>query len=230
MRPSKCVVFDLDDTLFLERDYVYSGFCAVGSWAEAELGISGLAESAWSAFERGVRGSTFQEALTERGIEPRAELVAQLVTVYRSHAPRIKMLEDACVCIEALQPRTLLAVVTDGPKESQHAKAVAMATHQWANPVVLTADLGSGASKPSPKAFIEVQVATGASGDDCVYVADNPLKDFTGPRSCGWRTVRVRRSGSLHVAVPSGPDVDVDVTELTVLPTLLDDWLTQGLF
>src|SRR5207302_9076607 len=34
-----CVVFDIDDTLYLERDYVRSGFRAVGTWAEQWLRI-----------------------------------------------------------------------------------------------------------------------------------------------------------------------------------------------
>jgi putative hydrolase of the HAD superfamily len=222
------VAFDLDDTLFLERDYVYSGFSAVGAWAERELGVRGLGESAWNAFERGVRGTTFREALVDRGIEPTGEVVAQLVVVYRSHRPRINMLEDARACIDTLEKRALLAVVTDGPRESQRAKAEAMAADRWADPVVLTADLGPGASKPSPRAFATVEAATGRSGAACAYVADNPLKDFAGPRSCGWLTVRVRREGSLHAGLPSGADVDVDVTDLAEVPVLLEKWLAGG--
>jgi len=37
------LVFDLDDTLYPERQFALSGFAAAGSWAEAELGIAGLA-------------------------------------------------------------------------------------------------------------------------------------------------------------------------------------------
>jgi putative hydrolase of the HAD superfamily len=47
-----------------------------------------------------------------------------------------------------------------------------------------------------------------------VYVADNPAKDFVAPRALGWATVRVRRAGSLHQRVESGPDVDREVTDL----------------
>jgi putative hydrolase of the HAD superfamily len=48
-------------------------------------------------------------------------------------------------------------------------------------------------------------------------VADNPAKDFAGPRSRGWRTVRVRREGSLHAAVASGDDVDAEINGLAEL-------------
>ena len=36
----RAVVFDIDDTLYLERDYVRSGFTAAGAWARTELGLS----------------------------------------------------------------------------------------------------------------------------------------------------------------------------------------------
>ena len=39
MRLSTCVVFDIDDTLYLERDYAFSGFEAVGRWVAARLQI-----------------------------------------------------------------------------------------------------------------------------------------------------------------------------------------------
>ena len=55
-----------------------------------------------------------------------------------------------------------------------------------------------------------------------VYVGDNPAKDFVAPRALGWRTVRVRRHGQLHHEVPSGDDVDVEITSLDQLEAALD--------
>ena len=36
------IVFDLDDTLYLERDFVRSGFAAVDRWVSDRFAISGL--------------------------------------------------------------------------------------------------------------------------------------------------------------------------------------------
>ena len=35
------LVFDLDDTLYPEREFALSGFRAAGRWAAAELGVEG---------------------------------------------------------------------------------------------------------------------------------------------------------------------------------------------
>jgi len=56
------VVFDLDDTLYLERDYVRSGFRAVDAWL-ASRGILGFFGEAWANFENGLRGKAFDRAL-----------------------------------------------------------------------------------------------------------------------------------------------------------------------
>jgi putative hydrolase of the HAD superfamily len=210
--PAACVVLDLDDTLFLERDYVRSGFQAVGRWTQRELGLARFAERAWTAFEAGARGDVFDRVLRECGCAPTPALVQRLVELYRGHAPHIALLPDG---------RLPLACVTDGPLPSQRAKAQALGLERWASPLVFTAQWGAGFGKPHPRAFEQVQHTLAVRPDACVYVADNPAKDFAGPRALGWRTVRVRREGGLHAARPSGADVDHEVAELTSLPAWL---------
>ncbi|MDB5525364.1 MAG: putative hydrolase of the superfamily, partial [Rhizobium sp.] len=38
------LVFDLDDTLYLERDFARSGFRATGDWLKNTMGIDSLAQ------------------------------------------------------------------------------------------------------------------------------------------------------------------------------------------
>lgn len=208
------VVFDLDDTLFLERDYARSGFGAAGRFMAEELGVTDFSARAWETFEAGVRGRIFDATLRAVGIEPTTELVGRLVDIYRSHTPDIRLLADAGECIRALRGRgTALAVITDGPPASQRAKAKALGVATWAEKTVFTAELGEGVGKPHPRAFELVEAA--CRGDRRgTYVADNPAKDFVAPRALGWATVRVRRLGSLHEKVDSGDDVDVELTDL----------------
>jgi putative hydrolase of the HAD superfamily len=214
---ASCVVFDIDDTLYLERDYVRSGFRAVGEWARARLGIADFAERSWRLFEAGVRGSIFDDVLAESGVQPDRALVRALVDVYRTHEPAIEMLPDAADAVGRLRGHVALAALSDGPLESQRAKARALRVGDWAEVTVFTAELGAGFGKPDPRAFelVECRVACGPSG--CVYVADNPAKDFAGPRGRGWRTVRVRREGALHAGIDSGSDVDLEVADLVGL-------------
>lgn len=217
----RLVVLDIDDTLYLERDYVRSGFAAVGEWARAELGIDGVGDHAWAAFESGVRGTVFDVALAAAGATASPELITQLVGVYRSHAPAIQMMDDARAWFDGLAPHVAIAVVTDGPLASQQAKAEALTLTRWADLVVFTESLGQGRGKPHPAAFEHLERELGLAGDRCAYVADNPAKDFVAPHRLGWRTVRVRRSGGLHAHVPSGDDVEAEISGLDQLDAAL---------
>ena len=213
----RAVVFDIDDTLYLERDYVSSGFAAAGAWARTELGLADFAERAWLMFQEGVRGRIFDETLAACGARADGAVVSRLVDVYRAHTPSIEPFPDVAVWVAGRPDDVAVAVVTDGPLASQRAKAAALGVAAWADPIVFTEDLGPGRGKPHPAAFELVEDATGVGGAACAYVADNPAKDFAGPRSRGWRTVRVRREGGLHATVASGDDVDAEITAFAAL-------------
>jgi putative hydrolase of the HAD superfamily len=217
------VVFDIDDTLYLERDYVRSGFRAAGLWADRVLGVPDLADRAWTAFEDGVRGTVFDVALANSGCEATPELIAKLVACYRGHVPDIKLLDDARACLDLLdlEADVDVAVVSDGPLASQQAKARSLGLATWSGHVIFTEELGVGFGKPHPRAFELVEQRVGVSADRCAYVADNPIKDFVAPHQLGWTTIRIRRQHGLHFAAESGDDIHHEAADLTDLLALL---------
>lgn len=219
MTRSACVVFDVDDTLYLERDYVRSGFVAVGRWASVELGIEDFFELAWKLFEDGTRGRVFNAVLEELGRSVEADAIAAMVRVYRTHLPEIRLLEDARKCLDRLHRRAPMAGITDGPLESQRAKIDALGLAAWLDPVVCTAALGEQFGKPHPRAFEMIQEIH--SAERYTYVGDNPEKDFRAPRELGWRTVRLCRPAALRYDLPSAVDVDHEIDSLDELDALL---------
>jgi putative hydrolase of the HAD superfamily len=221
--PADLVVFDIDDTLYLERDYVRSGFRAVGAWARRTLGVPDLAERAWAAFEAGARGSIFDAALTDAGVEVTPELITRLVACYRRHGPDIRLLDDARACLDALalESDLAVAVISDGPLASQTAKARSLGLSGWSKNLIFTEALGAGFGKPHPHAFELVEQRLGVSADRCTYIADNPAKDFLAPRQRGWTTIRIRRAAGLHFAVPGGQDIDHEAPDLAGLLALV---------
>jgi putative hydrolase of the HAD superfamily len=219
--PSQVVVFDIDDTLYLERDYVRSGFRAVGAWARRTLGVPDLADQAWAAFEAGVRSTIFNEVLSGAGVEATPELLARMVACYREHQPDILLLADARAALDAAIGTGAVAVITDGPLASQSAKARSLGLATWSQTTIFTESLGAGFGKPHHRAFELVEERLGVDGERCTYVADNPAKDFAGPHCRGWTTVRVRRPRGLHCGVDGGEDIDHEVADMTDLMALI---------
>ncbi|MFV0258213.1 MAG: HAD-IA family hydrolase [Acidimicrobiales bacterium] len=227
--PTAVVVVDLDDTLVLERDYVRSGFAAVGRHLHTTRGWSGVAADLWRGFQAGVRGDAFDRVLTARGHEPDPDLIAELVTVYRDHRPQLELCPDAARFLARLGSRPV-AVITDGPVRSQRAKIDALGLGDGTVLVVATGDLGPGRSKPHPAGYERVERLLGVEANRCCYVGDHPGKDFVTPLRRGWRAIRVRRPGSLHQGMATPPGV-VEVASLDEIPVVgppVDSVLADG--
>jgi len=191
------LVFDLDDTLYPERDFVFSGFSAVDEWLVRERGVAGFRERAVARFEAGSRGRIFDEALAALGLSEPAT-VAQMVSVYRNHLPAIALPEESAALLADAGRRYRLALVSDGYLEVQKRKAAALGVARWIPVQVFSDAWGREAWKPSERPFQEVMRQLPGSPEGYVYVADNPRKDFIAPRALGWRTVRFRRAGGEH--------------------------------
>ena len=219
------LAFDIDDTLYLERDYVRSGFEYVGKWANKELGISDFAERAWRLFVEGQRGKIFDKVLAELGIETHPAVVGRLIALYRTHPANIRLSPDTQACLQVLQNRTPLAIISDGPLEAQRKKVAALKLVRWFAPILLTEESGGSFQKPCPALFLRLQQAFQSAPERCCYVGDNPLKDFIAPRQLGWKTIRIRRQGGLYSDIEpsraSGPDHELP--DLNLVPDLLPD-------
>src|SRR5579864_1673319 len=184
------IVFDLDDTLYLESDFVKSGFRAVEEYLRAD-GPAGFHDIAWDLFQSGVRRTIVDQALARMGRSPTPALLRTLVEVYRSHAGEIRLAQDSERCLGSIQGIADLGLITDGPSVAQWNKVRLLGLANIIKDILVTEDLGAGAGKPSPLAFKKLQ--GNREGTACVYIGDNPCKDFQGPKELGWRTIRIRR-------------------------------------
>jgi putative hydrolase of the HAD superfamily len=220
----KCIVFDVDDTLYLEQDYVESGFRAVGRWFQQTHGVEGFGKRCWEHFLAGTRRQTFNLVLAELGFEVTPATIKALVNAYREHDPEIELLPDSRATLVSLAPKFRLAVLTGGPPESQQRKVDALGVDRWCEPILFSGQWGEAYDKPHARAFEALERRTGNHGAECVYVSDNPIKDFVAPRALGWGVARIRREGGLHYQVEM--DEAEGVPEFPDLEPLVE-WLTR---
>lgn len=223
LNPLRVIVFDVDDTLYLERDYIRSGFRAVGEMIEHVFDCAGFESECIRLFTDGVRGRIFNTALENLDLPNDSNQVTRLVNFYREHTPSIELLDDARDLLDSCVGKVEMAAISDGPLLAQKQKVGTLALHAWTNHVVLTDQWGREYWKPHKRAFLHIENVFQASGSECVYVGDNPLKDFEAPRSLGWQTIRIRRPGSLHEYARIAPEcrVNLEVTDLWDLGRVL---------
>jgi putative hydrolase of the HAD superfamily len=203
----RAVVFDLDDTLFRERDYVRSGFAAVADVLRRRFATATAYEQwMWRRFAAGRRRQLF-DALSRHfrlGLGPRQ--IARLVSAYRRHRPDIRPCRGVAAVLASLRRRGLrLGMLSDGYLPAQRLKLDALGLGGAFDAVVFTEALGRRAWKPSHRGFERIRRALGAARARCAYVADNPAKDFLAPNQLGWLSVQWRRGGQLHADSPPPP-------------------------
>ncbi|NVK12665.1 MAG: HAD family hydrolase [Rhodobacteraceae bacterium] len=199
--PGWMVVFDLDDTLYLERDFAFSGYRHLEQVVAAQSGVRGFGAACRTLFEAGVRRHVFDRACAELGLAAGPERIAQLVAGYRGHRPEIALCPDAARYLA--QAPGPLGLITDGPETMQRNKISALGLQALIKHIRPTGAWGAGYGKPHPRAFREMEDKA-PRGARLVYVADNPAKDFVTPRARGWAAVQILRPGAVHDPEPPG--------------------------
>lgn len=227
--PWQAVIFDLDDTLYPERQYVLSGFKAVADWAEATLGIpaeSGLSQLT-HMFEQGVRGDTFNRWLIEHNLPINPHL-ADVIKVYRSHHPRLTPFPEVRPLLNLLSREYQLGLVSDGYLSVQQRKLTALKLKKYFNAVVFSDEFGREAWKPQPNPFqVVLERLQHVVPAQAIYIADNPLKDFLGAHRAGLDTIWVRWTGGeyTHLLPPTPAHTpDITLTSLTALHTFFTEY------
>ena len=219
------VAFDLDDTLFLERDYVRSAFEAVDvhmrDFIRDDVDWFG---QLWQDFESGIRGNAFDRVLERAGIQPTPDLIRSLIRVYREHRPHISLLSDVQPALDELAlPPARLGVISDGPVGMQRRKFDALGLAEQISYAIFTDAWGVAYRKPHERGYETFEWLAKVTPQQCAYVSDNPLKDFRAPHNRGWKTIRVIRAGGMHSHLPNVEgEVDHQIESLRELPALID--------
>jgi putative hydrolase of the HAD superfamily len=203
----QAVLFDLDNTLYPEEQFVVGGFRAAARFLakRAKLDSERLLERMLEILHSDGRGRVFDILLKEIEIDCGAWLPS-LLHVYRSHRPIISLFPDAAGVLRTLKQRGLrLGLVTDGLASVQRRKIAALGLEAYMDPIVCTGELGQGRAKPSPIPFEVALTLLDVAAKNVAYVADDISKDFAGPNRLGMKSVRVRSTGLVGVSERERP-------------------------
>ena len=219
------VVFDLDDTLYPERQFALCGFRACGVWAKEQFGVEGVGEEMTRLLDTGMLGKLFKTVLETHMPDHRPEHLVALREAYRGAVAELTLFEDGAWALDHYASLGPLGLITDGTHTVQRKKVAALALEPRFREIVYTDALGEDRAyfKPHPMAFERVAAAIGEPGDRFVYVGDNPVKDFVAPNALGWTTVQIVRDGGIHDATRAidGGAPKHKISALTELPGIL---------
>ena len=190
----KVAVFDLDDTLYSEKDYVRSGYEAIASEFPQ---INDMAEKLWVVFERG--GKAIDEVLASEKLLSE-ETKAKCLQIYRNHKPNIELYSYVIETLERIRMQGIkLGIITDGRPEGQRAKIEALGIADLFDKIIITDELGGiEFRKPNLEAFIKMKEHFDISYNKMLYVGDNINKDFIAPQKLGMKSVWFKNELGLY--------------------------------
>lgn len=191
----KVLIFDLDDTLYLEISFVKSGFFAVADYLikQHRLNFSKetLAQEMMEVLSSQGRGQVFDAVLKKHQLFNQKNL-KKCVSAYRQHQPNITLPKESVDCLLSFQSYPIY-VVTDGNKRVQRNKIDALGLDQYVKKAMPTHNYGLKAAKPSTYCFDLIKKWEQVDYKQMLYVGDNPHKDFVGIKPLGMQTLRVHQ-------------------------------------
>lgn len=213
------IAFDLDDTLYKERDFVRSGWMAVAKHIE-ELNqgritadeLFDIMQNADNAFD--ALSAYLSEHSSLIGID-----IAEMLVIYRNHFPTI--------CLDTLTKQTLgriitegyaIALITDGRAVTQRNKILALGLDRYAdgNAIIISEEIGNDKNTPAPFELLRSRL-----GDvNYTYVGDNPAKDFHYPNLMGWKTIMLRDVQGVNIHTQSTDKLAAEYRAQTTIDRL----------
>jgi len=209
------VCFDLDGTLFDDRQYVRAGLESAAAELERRTGVD-LTEAFLEAyFRHGHREATFDVVLSSVGLP--CDHVPALVAAYHNSSGPLVPYPGAVETLASLAANHQIGVITGGRNGRE--KLSRLGLSGYVDECIVTAERDD--SKRAPDPFLDMAARFDVSTESVVVVGDRPELDFPQPNRLGMRTVRLRR-GRYATAVARGDAVpDATVDSLQAVPDVV---------
>lgn len=221
MKNIKAVVFDLDDTLILEKDYIKSGLKKISNIFREKYNFnSDLIFNEMLELVSKNESNIFNKILDSYHIEYSKKDIIYLVDEYRNHSPNISLLNDAKKTLNWLIKNNYkLGIITDGYKETQRKKIKALGLNMIIDEIIITDELGKKYWKPNKYPYILIKQRLNISFNEFIYVGDNPNKDFISAKELGIKTFKIVRKDGVYYDIkkPKEYEADYKITSLTEL-------------
>lgn len=186
------IVFDLDDTLYQEIEYVKSGFRAVSEKLYKKYFIDKNCSFnfMFNYLKKNGRGNIFNALLIKYNIFTKRNL-KECINCYRLHNPSISIDNKTINILLELKKEHSLYLVTDGNKLVQKKKIDALKINRLFKKIFITHRYGLKNAKPSLYCFNKIKILENCEWSNIIYIGDNPKKDFVNLNKVGAMTIRV---------------------------------------
>lgn len=182
---SSILVFDLDDTLYKEIDFLKSAYKEIAMCLSQETAVPDhiMLENMLLYYSSGL--NAFSEILKTYNITSYS--VDDIISLYRQHKPHISLQKPIENMLFQLKERVFkVGVITDGRSVQQRNKIEALGLSHYFDDIIISEEFGSEKPNIANYTYFENQYG---GGMNYMYVGDNTRKDFIAPNTLGWHTI-----------------------------------------
>ncbi|MFK5958372.1 MAG: HAD family hydrolase [Lutibacter sp.] len=187
------IVFDLDDTLYNEIDYLKSAYIEIAinliKLDAVKCSVLELYNEMLFLFQ--AKKNVFSNIIEKYSIT--AFTLNALIEQYREHKPNLILSPETKELLEYLKINNAeIGMITDGRSIQQRNKINALGIDKYLNHIIISEEIES--EKPST---LNYQFFVDKYGKDSnfIYVGDNVKKDFITPNKLEWLTVCLNDNG-----------------------------------
>ena len=189
---NKVVVFDLDDTLYKEIDFLKSAFLKISFFLSDYLQQNACQKIIYDKmlnlyFDK---QNVFEQILKLYNIN--RNNLSILIEIYRNHKPLIKLSKETINTLNYIKDnRMKIGLITDGRSKQQRNKIEALGLINYIDDIIISEEFGS--EKPSLDNYKYFSDKYGKT--QYYYIGDNIEKDFIAPNKLGWTTIGLIDNG-----------------------------------
>ena len=182
------IVFDLDDTLYKEIDFVKSAYIYINSYINYRFNLD-LSNNIKKCLDGAVN---FFDLINSKLHPDHNFPIEKYLELYRFHYPEIRLSDDATFFLDMILSHNIdFSIITDGRSISQRNKIKALGLNHLAQNIIISEETGH--EKPHLNNFKIIEKIY--PNKKLLYIADNTTKDFLAPNILKWDTICLLDNG-----------------------------------
>jgi putative hydrolase of the HAD superfamily len=211
----EAVYFDLDGTLYDDRQYIKAGLKEAALYLERETGKDFENEIKSIYFDEQKYEKTFDTLVNRNNLSK--SHVPKMVSAYHNNVADLNLYNKALPVLKKLKQQYKLAIITDG--RNGHEKICRLGIETIFDQVLVTPHHDFSKKELAP--FEMVANTLSVEHGDTVYIGDNPAVEFYHPNQLGMTTIQIKAGmwGGNDVSESATPDIEVsEVARLLDIP------------
>jgi putative hydrolase of the HAD superfamily len=182
------IVFDLDDTLYKEIDFVKSAYNYINNYIKSRYNID-LSSHIQECVDDGIN---FFDLIKSRLNQNQSFPIEKYLELYRFHYPEINLSNDTVEFLNKISNKNIdFSIITDGRSISQNNKIKVLGLINLSKNIIISEE--TGYEKPHLNNFKIIERIY--PDKKLLYIADNTSKDFLAPNTLKWDTICLLDNG-----------------------------------